>query len=178
MTRPKGIHTKALTQPDHDRINALHRDARRTRPEIAALTGFTAAQVRRALATRAVGRGTGRPPKLSRAQADELVAYATADAARQALSYPELARALFGRAFGAYAIRSTLRRRGFGRYHGKTRREPAGERGPQRRARPSGSASASSRSSGAREDERLGQRGKEDGGRRASRPFGVASLCE
>ncbi|KAK7913818.1 hypothetical protein PG985_011521 [Apiospora marii] len=184
MTRPKGIHTKALTQQDHDRINLLYRDALRTRKEIEALTGFTESQIKRALATRAVGRGTGRPPKLSPAQEDELVAYVTASPEQQSMSYLELARALFGRSFGEYAIRSTLRRRGFCRDNGKTRLEPPGKkRGQKKRgARPPSEDSASSTSSlgssGAREEEGLGQRGRENEGHRGSRPFGVASICE
>ncbi|KAK7961596.1 uncharacterized protein PG986_002421 [Apiospora aurea] len=124
MTRPKGIHTKALTQQDHDRINILYRDALRTRKEIEAITGFTESQIKRALATKFVSRGTGRPPKLTKAQEDELVAYVTANREQQAMSYLELSRELFGHEFGEYAIRSTLRRRGFCRYNGKTRPEP------------------------------------------------------
>lgn len=183
MTRPKGIHTKALTQQDHDRINILYRDALRTRKEIEAITGFTESQIKRALATRSVGRGTGRPPKLNRAQEDELVAYVTANAEQQSMSYLELSQALFGHSFGEYAIRSTLRRRGFCRYNGKTRLEPPGNRGQQRRGRPSSngltsSSSSSSRTLGVRGEETPCQRGRENEGHRASRPFGVASICD
>ncbi|KAK6829879.1 hypothetical protein PG987_010463 [Apiospora arundinis] len=86
MTRPKGIHTKALTQKDHDRINILYRDALRTRKEIEAITGFTESQIKRALSTKFVSRGTGRPPKLTKAQEDELIAYVTANKEQQSMS--------------------------------------------------------------------------------------------
>ncbi|KAK7986923.1 hypothetical protein PG988_001911 [Apiospora saccharicola] len=177
MTRPKGIHTKALTQQDHDRINQLYRTSLRTRKEIEAITGFTESQIKRALATRSVSRGTGRPPKLSRQQEDELVSFVTATPEQQSMSYLELSQALFGHRFGEYAIRSTLRRRGFGRGNGKTRLEAPGKRG-QKRARPSDSSSTSSCSSGTSKEEALGQRARENEGHRASRPFGVASICE
>ncbi|KAK7983179.1 hypothetical protein PG989_010581 [Apiospora arundinis] len=146
MTRPKGIHTKALTQKDHDRINILYRDALRTRKEIEAITGFTESQIKRALSTKFVSRGTGRPPKLTKAQEDELIAYVTANKEQQSMSYLELSQELFGHSFGEYAIRSTLRRRGFCRYNGKTKPEPAGKGGQQqqRTARSSGNVTSSS----------------------------------
>ncbi|KAK8064373.1 transposable element tc3 transposase [Apiospora phragmitis] len=189
MTRPKGIHTKALTQKDHDRINILYRDALRTRKEIEAITGFTESQIKRALATKLVSRGTGRPPKLTKAQEDELVAYVTANKEQQAMSYLELSHVLFGHSFGEYAIRSTLRRRGFCRYNGKTRPELPGKvGGQQQRVRLSGSSASSSsatsaRSLGTREEEqilsrRVSEHDDDDAGNRASRALGVASICE
>ncbi|KAK8017104.1 transposable element tc3 transposase [Apiospora rasikravindrae] len=177
MTRPKGIHTKALTQKDHDRINILYRDALRTRKEIEAITGFTESQIKRALSTKFVSRGTGRPPKLTKAQEDELVAYVTANKEQQSMSYLELSQELFGHSFGEYAIRSTLRRRGFCRYNGKTRPEP----GKGQRVRPSDTASFSLSSSSRSLDTRevgLGQRVRDDEGNQRSRALGVANICE
>ncbi|KAK8103386.1 uncharacterized protein PG998_010419 [Apiospora kogelbergensis] len=184
MTRPKGIHTKALTQKDHDRINVLYRDALRTRKEIEAITGFTESQIKRALSTKVVSRGTGRPPKLAKAQEDELVAFVTASPAHQSMSYLELSQALFGHSFGEYAIRSTLRRRGFCRYNGKTKQEPGGggKGGQPRTTRPSSNNNTTSPSRNTLGDTRkedLGQNvcGHEgDGGSR--RPLGIAAICE
>jgi len=177
MTRPKGIHTKALTQKDHDRINILYRDALRTRKEIEAITGFTESQIKRALSTKFVSRGTGRPPKLTKEQEDELIAYVTANKEQQSMSYLELSQELFGHSFGEYAIRSTLRRRGFCRYNGKTKPEPAGKGQP--RTRPSDDSTSSSRNNlSSASEEGVNQKVSDNEGNRASRSLRVAAICE
>lgn len=63
--RPRGVHTKHLTELDRFRVRTLYYDAGLSKGRIRQVTGYSASQVRTAVRARsaAVGRRPGRPRK-------------------------------------------------------------------------------------------------------------------
>ncbi|KAI3325722.1 hypothetical protein HD806DRAFT_455030 [Xylariaceae sp. AK1471] len=66
--RPKGVHTKHLTELERFRVRTLYYDAGLTKKRIREITGYSESQIRTAVRakTAAVGRRPGRPKKGSR----------------------------------------------------------------------------------------------------------------
>lgn len=132
--RPRGVHTKHLTEPDRIRVRALYTDAGLGPTAIARRTGFTVGQVKhiiRAQST-AVKHRSGRPRELNVDQEAYLIEYITSSKQGRRATFLKLSCILFNAVFGVYAIRSTLRRLNFQRRVAR-RKPPISKASRQRR---------------------------------------------
>lgn len=118
--------TKHLDRDTRLRIRTLYYDAGLPQSEICRLTGATAHQVRYAIrATSAdIAPRSGRPPKMSEAHVQQLIEYITSSEEGRRATFEQLSNTLFNGQYGAYTIRSTLRRQGFYRDRDSARRKP------------------------------------------------------
>lgn len=134
MPRPEGLHTKHLTEAERQRCRTLQSDAGFSLRKIAAITGFTRSQVETAIkADSAKPRPrSGRPTPMTEEEIATLIDFVTASRRGRRMRFVDLASHLFGGKYGEYAIRYTLRRRGYRRYIAR-RKPPITEANRQKR---------------------------------------------
>lgn len=117
MARVPGRRTKHLTRDDRARIRTLYQDAGLRPTRIVETTGFTLAQVKRAVraSSPTPSPRQGRPQLMTNDEVDELVTYVMTSKSIRQMTYLELSLRLFNARYSFSVIRRVLYQQGFQR---------------------------------------------------------------
>ncbi|KAI0474705.1 hypothetical protein F4859DRAFT_481626 [Xylaria cf. heliscus] len=103
-----------LTDDDIVRIRILHQDGGCSIPHICKTTGFSRAQVRRAItATQGPRQRKGPPPALGPEEEADLIRFITASARNRFLSWQKVAKEFADGAYSEKSVRNALLRLGY-----------------------------------------------------------------